>query len=412
MFLHRVLFSAASHGDVDVLSQARTEDLHVFDPVTGDTLVHIAVQKNHAEAVDVVARRAPDVLWQRNAVGRTPLLEAVAYGYIDIAKKLVEIGPSAMFVRDFYGHSPLVSKAFLDAIPDELWSYATPSTGNSLMHESAINNLPEVAERAVRKAPEMIRAPMIDGMMPMHVAAFLGRVEIAKIFLREFPDCVSYATSAGKTPLFCATELSPWKSDEIIRVLFEADPSMVMVRDGRGRTPIFEVARLGTADVMRLVLQHHPDAALIPEKESGWTPLHASLYGRYGVWTGVAKEILNACPLSLYVKDKRGLTALQHAYMTFDKREEDCGDFLSHVLVHTNLSDVMWDYIPNPCKHISRALGPALTRSPEEAARVVRHMTPADRARLHVALYVVSKGLSAAYSEDVLHRIVGLALSE
>ncbi len=412
MFLHRVLFSAASHGDVDVLSQARTEDLYVFDPVTGDTLAHVAVQKKQDEAAVEIARRAPETLAQRNGLGRTPLLETVLYGNIDLAARLVELNPNAMFMRDFYAQSPLTSIRFLDAIPDELWSYATPTTGNTLMHESAINDLREVAERAVRKAPDMIRAPMVDGMMPIHVAAFLGRVEITKIFLREFPDCVSYATDAGKTPLFCATELSPWKNSEIIRVLFEADPAMIAVRDARGRTPIFEIARLGTADVMRFVLQRHPNAVLIPERESGWTPLHASLYGRYGVWTGVAKEILNACPLSLYIKDKGGLTALQHAYVTFDKREEDCGDFLSHVLVHTDLPDVMWDYIPTPCKHISRALGPALARSTAEAAKVVRHMTPTDRARLHAALVVVSAGLSGAYSEDVLHRIVGLAFGE
>lgn len=411
MFHARVLFSAVANGDVETLRQAEVEDLHVFDPMTGDTLVHIAVQKKQFVAAVEVARLAADVLGQRNMLGRTALLEAVTYGYTDVAAELARLGPVALFMRDFYGNSPLASTDFLDALPDDLWSYSTPLTGNSLMHEAAINGLIDLAERAVKKAPEMIRSMMADGMMPLHVAAFFGRVDIAKLFMREFPDAISYLTDRGKTPLFCAAELSPWKNNDIIRVLFEAAPEMILIRDHRGRTPIFEIARLGTADTMRMVLAHCPDAVLIPDRESGWTPLHVSLYGRYGVWSEVAKEIIRACPLSLFIKDNLGLTPLQHAHVTFDKRESDCGDFLSYVLRYMELPDVMWEHIPMPCEHISKALAAALGRSTAEASKVVRHMTRDDRARLHAALLIVTHAMTShgVYSEDIIRRIVGLA---
>lgn len=413
MFPTRILFAATSNGDVETLRSADTDYLYVFDPMTGDTLVHVAVQKRQLEAALEIARRIPDILSHRNAIGRTPLFEAVAYGYMDIARELLDLDPSTMFVRDFYGKSPLSNADFLDVIPDELWAYETPIVGNTLMHESAINDLEDLAERAVKKAPRMIRAMMADGMMPIHVAAFFGRVNIARVFLREFPECIRYKTDLGKTPLLCATELSPWKGNDIVYMLFDADPSMIEVQDNNGRTPVFEIARLGTADVMRHVLKAHPNAVLVPENKSGLTPLHVSLYGRFNVWAGVAKEIISACPSSLFVKDRYGLTPLQHAYVTLDKREDDCADFLSHVLMYTKLPTLMWDHIPKQCKHISRALGAALKRSPEEASRVVQHMTFDDRARLCAALFAVGREMASrgVYSEDILYRIVGLAFT-
>lgn len=404
----RALFGAAASGDVGVLEDSTDDELRVFDPVTGDTLLHIATQHGRLEIVEILARRVPDVLVARNTIGRTALLEAVLYDHVDIAQTLCVADPRTMFVRDLYGNSPLTSAELLDGLDDATWSYTTPLLGITIMHEAVMHDLQYAAYTAARRIPWAIRAATIDGMTPIHLAAFLGRVEIVDTLLREFPECIEFVTPGGKTPLFCAAEYSPWKNSRVIRTLFEKRPDLAGVQDVRGRTPVFEISKIGVADDVRFMLDPYPELALVQERSLGWTPLHAALYGRYNSWAEMARTIVAACPASLAVKDASGRTPIDHARLAIDPREEECGEFLSCVLKHAELPDDLWRCIPRGCRHVSAALGAALARSLEEAGRVVAKMPDDHRERLRTALLVISRemGKRNVYLEDVTRRIV------
>jgi hypothetical protein len=408
MFPSRALFAAAAAGDADVLSKASETELRIFDPVTGDTLAHLATQKKHIEVVRVLAERVPDILITRNTMGRTALLEAVMYDYLDIAHLVSKAEPRTIFLKDLFGYSPLASVKFLDVLDDDTWTYSTPTLGYTIMHEAVMHDLRDVVHASIRKIPEAIRSATIDGMTPIHFAAFLGRVEIVRILLNAFPECIEFVTDKGKTPLFCASEYSPWKNSEVIRALFKERPDLAKVQDNRGRTPVFEISKIGVAKDVKFMLDEYPELALVRENELGWTPLHASLYGRYNAWANMAKTIVSACPESVHVKDNSGRTPIDHVCQALDPREEDCGDFMSHILRYTELPDELWEYIPRGCKHASGALGAALERSYEEAERVVRKMSDEHRERLRTALLVISREQTKrnVYSEDVTRRIV------
>lgn len=408
MFPSRALFAAAASGDADVLSQATELDLRIFDPVTGDTLAHLATQKNFIDVVRVLAERVPDIFATRNVIGRSVLLEAVLYDHLDIARLVAKVEPRTIFLKDYFGHSPLASPKFVDVIDDDTWTYSTPMLGYTIMHEAVLHDLKHVVHAAIRKIPQSIRSATIDGMTPIHFAAFLGRVEIVEILLRAFPECIGFVTDKGKTPLFCASEYSPWKNSKVIRTLFAERPELAKVQDSRGRTPVFEISKIGVAEDVKFMLDAYPELALVRENEFGLTPLHVSLYGRYNAWANMAKTIVSACPESLRVKDDTGLTPIDHVPQVLDPREEECGDFLSHILRYSELPDELWDYIPRGCKHASGALGAALERSFEEAKRVVGKMSDDDRERLRMALLVLTREQAKrhTYSEDVTRRIL------
>lgn len=403
----RALFGAAASGDASVLADSTDDELRVFDPVTGDTLVHVATQYDRLEIVEILARRVPDVLAARNTIGRTALLEAVLYDRANIARTLCVADPRTMFVRDLYGNSPLSSVELLDALDDATWSYTTPLLGITIMHEAVMHDLRHVAYTAARRIPWAVRAATIDGMTPIHLAAFLGRAEIVDTLLHEFPECVEFVTPGGKTPLFCAAEYSPWKNSRVIRTLFEKRPDLARVQDARGRTPAFEIAKIGVADDVRFMLDAYPELALVQERSLGWTPLHAALYGRYNSWAEMAKTIVTACPAALAVRDASGRTPIDHARLALDPREEECGEFLSCVLKHVELPDDLWGCIPRGCEHVSAALGAAMGRSLEEAGRVVAKMSDDHRERLRTALLAISREMAkrSVYLEDVTRRI-------
>jgi hypothetical protein len=407
MFRLRALFGAAASGDATILEESSDDDLRVFDPVTGDTLVHVATQRRQVGIVELLIARVPDTLWARNTIGRTALLEAVLYDHVEIARMVCAAEPRALFVKDLYGNSPLQSTDLLDSLDDVTWSYTTPLMGLTIMHEAVIHGMDHVVHLAARKIPWAIRGATIDGMTPIHLAAFLGRTEAVDILLRELPECIEFVTPSGKTPLFCAAEYSPWKNSRVIRTLFEKRPDLAKAQDARGRTPVFEISKNGIADDVRFMLDAYPELALVQERTLGWTPLHAALYGRYNSWADMARTIATACPDALRVKDLSGRTPIDHARLALDPREEECGEFLSCVLKHAELPNELWEYIPRGCEHVSAALGPALGRSLEEAGRVVRKMTDEHRERLRTALLAISREMTKrrVYLEDATRRI-------
>lgn len=407
MFPARALFAAVSSGDTTTLRDAPLEYLRVFDPVTGDTLAHIATQKNNIDCIRVIAERLPELFISRNLIGHTPLMDAAMYGYVDIAKTIIEAAPEAMFFKDIYGKSPLLYDDILNILSDDIWSVFLDN-GHTLLHEAAIHDLQNLARMGLDKNPDALRATTSSGMTPIHYAAFFGRTDIASLFLRACPECITFMTENKKTPLFCAAEYSPWKNSKIIRRLFDACPAMALVQDERGRTPVFEIAKIGIADDLRFMLDAYPETALIQEKDKGWTPLHVSLYGRYNTWVNVAKTIVSACPESLDVEDASGKTPLDHIRLATNQQDQECGDFLVHVLRYRSLPDDLWEFIPYDFSRVSSALGSTLTRSEREASYVVERMTREHRARLRTALLLVSREQNArhTYSGDVVHRVV------
>ncbi len=108
-----------------------------------------------------------------------------------------------------------------------------------------------------------------DGQTPLHIAARVNRVEIARLLL--------------------------------------AHGARVNEEDVYGKTPLFGAARMGSREMIELLTAHGAD--INARNSDGWTPLH--LVACFGQKEAV--ELLIAKGANIHAKDKAGRTARQVA---------------------------------------------------------------------------------------------------
>ena len=108
----------------------------------------------------------------------------------------------------------------------------------------------------LKKHPESAKRWSADGFTALHLAAFFGRPEIARILIRNAADVSAVSKNAMKvTPLHSAAAAH---NGEIVRVLLENDAPADVRQEG-GWTPLHEAAQIGDVEMVRDLLQHGAD---------------------------------------------------------------------------------------------------------------------------------------------------------
>ncbi len=98
----------------------------------------------------------------------------------------------------------------------------------------------------------------------------------------------------------------------IVKIILEAKPEAALVKNYRGDTPLHHTALSGQTDIVKIILEAVPKAALVKDKYRS-TPLHiAAERGR----TDIVKELLEAVPEAALVKNYRGDTPLHNAALS------------------------------------------------------------------------------------------------
>ncbi|XP_025026146.1 ankyrin-2 isoform X4 [Python bivittatus] len=114
-----------------------------------------------------------------------------------------------------------------------------------------------------------IQAITESGLTPIHVAAFMGHLNIVLLLLQNgaSPDVTNIR---GETALHMAARAG---QVEVVRCLLR-NGALVDARAREEQTPLHIASRLGKTEIVQLLLQHmaHPDAATT----NGYTPLHIS----------------------------------------------------------------------------------------------------------------------------------------
>ena len=180
------------------------------------------------------------------------IIEAAKAGDEAAVRRLIAAHPKLAVQRLPSGESPLMAalyrghRAVVSALVElgvEVDVFAAAATGNI-----------EALERALQQ-PGTVNAHAYDGWTPLHLAAFFGQLDAARILVNAGADLQAESRNAMKnTPLHAATA---GKHENIALMLLErgADPDAV---DSGGFTPQKIASENGLAEVVRAIELRRP----------------------------------------------------------------------------------------------------------------------------------------------------------
>ena len=112
-----------------------------------------------------------------------------------------------------------------------------------------------------------------QGRVPLHLACFMGKLEMAKFLVNEKNVSVNVADNFKRTPLHCVAFGNHEKIAKLI-VLKGAD---VNALDEKKCTPLHWACKKGHIEVGKLLIDRGSE--LNAQTEEGWTPLHLACEG-------------------------------------------------------------------------------------------------------------------------------------
>ncbi|VDP11789.1 unnamed protein product [Onchocerca flexuosa] len=139
-----------------------------------------------------------------------------------------------------------------------LCSIVDPSNGYTVLHLAALLGHKEVVKILLSVDSQMVRIKDRRGCLPIHLAAWSGHVEVLQTLINAEPNTVDAVNNAKESPLHLSAQHGHGK---VVTLLLakHADPRM---RNARAETALDVAARLGKANVCRLLICNCPELAL------------------------------------------------------------------------------------------------------------------------------------------------------
>lgn len=153
------------------------------------------------------------------------------------------------------------------------------------LYDAAAVGTAEQVAAMLRADPSAVRAMNQHGWTPLHLAAFAGNVETARVLIDAGADIHLRARSRFRnTPLQVALLTGQYAT---AKLLLErgADP---LDRQAEGLAPIHEAAFLGRADLVQLLLDH--GAELNSRSDDGRTAISVAERGRHEALVKLLRE--------------------------------------------------------------------------------------------------------------------------
>uniref|UniRef100_A0A915Q3B6 SAM domain-containing protein n=1 Tax=Setaria digitata TaxID=48799 RepID=A0A915Q3B6_9BILA len=139
-----------------------------------------------------------------------------------------------------------------------LCSIVDPSNGYTVLHLAALLGHKEVVKILLNVDSQMARIKDRRGCLPIHLAAWNGHVEVLQILIDAEPNTVDAVNNAKESPLHLSAQHGHGK---VVTVLL-AKHADARMRNARAETALDVAARLGKANVCRLLICNCPELAL------------------------------------------------------------------------------------------------------------------------------------------------------
>ncbi len=186
--------------------------------------------------------RKPEALQERDGEGRSPLMRALYEGHRDVAAVLIERG------------APVGA------------------------HEAAALGDLDKLSGAIGRSRRRARELSSDGFAPLHLAAFFGQVEAARLLLERGADLQARSTSRrlpSVTPLHSAAAA---RQTEVAELLLEAGADPNVTHNG-GWTALHSAAANGNIELARLLLAR--GAEPMPLADDRTRPIDFAIENRF-----------------------------------------------------------------------------------------------------------------------------------
>jgi uncharacterized protein len=193
------------------------------------------------------------------------VIAAVQVGDAERIRSLLQNDPSFAAAKDANGVSALMF-AFYYRRPEIADLLLATKPDLDIFEATAAGKADQVSQ-ILKKDPDAAKRWSADGFTALHLAAFFGRPEIARILIRNAADVSATSRNSMKVaPLHSAAAAH---SREIVRLLLENDAPADVRQEG-GWTPLHEAAQIGDVEMTRDLLQHRADPQA--RSDDGKTP--------------------------------------------------------------------------------------------------------------------------------------------
>ncbi|XP_010525289.1 PREDICTED: protein ACCELERATED CELL DEATH 6-like [Tarenaya hassleriana] len=258
----------------------------------GDTPLHVAATAGSSRVsrsmVSSAKRVASDIenstmdaqkqlLRVKNKHGETALHVALKNGHIDVAKFLVEEDSHLLDMADNGNVTPLflaVERGFSSFVDHILET--SSASGMNALHAAARSNIdPGFTRKLVERRPEMIKEADAIGWTPLHYSAWLGKIEITRIFLQHDTMAAYAPDKEGQCPLHLAASAG---HVDIFKELVHHCPYVWEILDSKDRTALHLAVISGRRGIVDCVLEKPEFQFLLNEHDGeGNTPLHLAV---------------------------------------------------------------------------------------------------------------------------------------
>lgn len=321
-----LLTSRSSPEVTDLLLRLSPSNVLLQEDNQGMLPLHCALYSNaQNEVIATLVGNSPNSVYATDKCGRLPLhffLERSQFATSSVNLLLGERPRTVLQARDKWNRMPLsiairngagpeAVKLLLDHSPSNILTTNIYHQGRTpLACAVEASHSLDVVEMLVDRIPmDILLSPDKKGKIPLHYVQRSTPAEIVELLAEKCPGMLMYPDSEGKLPIHYAIHRGVHLA--IVKVLVKHNVASLSIADNHMQLPV-HIAESSPDDVKFMLAEQTVSKELLKADKDGRLPLHRAL--RSGSSSAEQIELLvNRCPEALFHFDASGRLPLYYA---------------------------------------------------------------------------------------------------